>query len=279
MVQALVIGVFFLMLYGLIRFAVRLVSGLTGGRHKAYRLIAARYGGKYESRGMVDPPTVSFLFEGSTVRVGLAPVMPGQPPSPRTRVVARFGKGLPFRMELYPSQRTAPAQFPKGTRLVRSGHNDFDRAYVAQANDPEMARELLNAPEVRQAFEDLRKMAPPSGMLVSINPERLLVQVDRNLGAQPLVLDAAVRHALKIHGVLQASVASRLGEGIDIVESGPASSEDAGPPQCEVCGDPIENLYVLCAVCKTPFHRDCWTFIGGCSTYGCPSKQCVAGVG
>ncbi len=279
MVQALAIGLVFLILYALLRLTVRLFSGLTGARHKAYRLIAARYHGKYESRGMVDPPTVSFPFEGSTVRVGLAPTMPGQAAIPRTRVVARFGKGLPFRMELYPSQRPAPAQLPKGTRLVRSGHHDFDRAYVAQANDPEMARELLNSVEVRQAFEDLRKMAPPSGMLVSINPERLLVQVDRNLGSQPLVLDAAVRHALRIHETLQRSVTSRVGEGIDIVESGPTSPEDSGPAQCEVCGDPIENLFVTCAVCKTPFHRDCWTFIGGCSTYGCPSKQCVAGVG
>lgn len=270
------IGIFFLVLYAVVRLTVRLFASLTGARHKAYRLIASRYGGKYESRGMVDPPTVSFLFGGSTVRVGLAPVIPGQPVTPRTRVVARFGKGLPFRMELSPAMRAAPAQPPKGTRPVRSGHADFDRLYVVQANDPEMAREFLNAAEVRHAIEDLRKLSPPSGMLVSINPERLLVQVDRNLGANALLLEAAVRHALRVHDTLQSSVASRLQEGIDIVASGPASAEDSGPPQCEVCGDPIDALHVICAICRTPFHRDCWTFIGGCSTYGCPSKQCTS---
>lgn len=276
MAQAIAIGIFFLILYVAVRLGARLVSGLTGARHRSYRLIAARYGGKYESRGLVDPPTVSFVHSGSTVRVGLAPVVPGQPAIPRTRVVARFGKGLPFRFELMPVQRPAPAQPPRGTRPVRSGHAEFDRNYVVQANDADMAREFLRPPEVRQTIEELRKLAPPAGMLVSINPERLLVQVDRNLGAQTPNLDAAVKFALRLNEWLQRSVAARLAEGIDIVDSGAADVADTGPPQCEVCGDLIEGLHVLCAVCKTPFHRDCWTFIGGCSTYGCPSKQCVS---
>jgi hypothetical protein len=276
MAQAIAIGIVFLILYGVIRLAARFVAGLTGTRHKAYRLIAARYGGKYESRGLVDPPTVSFAHSGASVRVGLAPVVPGQPASPRTRVVARFGKGIPFRLELMPISRPAPAQPPKGTRPVRSGHPDFDRGFVVQANDADMAREFLRPAEVRQAIEDLRKMAPPSGMLVSINPERILVQVDRNLGAQTILLDSAVKSALRLNEWLQTSVAARLAVGIEIVAAGPASIEDAGPPQCEVCGDPIDGLHVVCTSCKTPFHRDCWTFIGGCSTYGCASKHCVS---
>ena len=276
MSQAIAIALVFLGLYLGIRLVARLASGMTGVRHKAYRLIAARYGGRYESRGMVDPPTVSFTHSGSTVRVGLAPVIPGQPALPRTRVVARFGKGLPFRLELMPSRRPAPAQPPKGTRPVASGHGDFDRAFVVQANDPDMARQFLAPPEIRQAIEELRKLSPPSGMLLSINPERLLVQVDRNLGSQPLLLDAAVMHALNLNQWLQTSVADRLAVGIDIVDSGPSSREDAGLAQCEVCGGEIEGHHVVCALCKTPFHRDCWTFIGACSTYGCQCRQCVS---
>ena len=275
MIEAIAIGVFFVVMYVVIRAIAQVISGLSGARHKAYRLIASRYGGKYESRGMVDPPTVSFSHAGSMVRVGLAPVIPGQPAAPRTRVVARFAKGLPFRLELIPAKRAAPAQPPKGTRPVATGSAEFDRAFIVQANDPEMARQFLAPPEIRQAIEELRKLAPPAGMLVSINPERLLVQVDRNLGNQALLLDAAVKHALRLHEWLIRSVADRLAEGISIVNAGPTSAEDEGPPQCEVCGGLIEGLHVLCAVCRTPFHRDCWTFIGGCSTYGCQSKQCV----
>jgi hypothetical protein len=128
---------------------------------------------------------------------------------------------------------------------------------------------------VRRAIEGLRRLAPPAGMLVSINPERLLVQVDRNLGLHSEALAYAVREALAIHDDLQVSVAARLAEGIAIVAAGPAAPADAGPPVCKVCGDPITEEHVVCSACRTPHHRDCWQFVGGCSIFGCNGKQSV----
>jgi hypothetical protein len=275
------LGVFFLVLYLVVRFLTKGMSGLSRIRHKAYRQLAQRYRGKYEPRGLVDPPTVSFPHAGSLVRVGLAPVVPNQPATPRTRVVARFAQGLPLRLELMPMGRPQPPQAPKGTRPVKLGQNDFDRAWVVQANDPEITRELFGRIEARTAIENLRRMAPPSGMLLSINPERLLTQVDRNLGAQTATLDAIVRETLLLHDAIVASVAARVSEGIAIVAPGTpgiGDDADAEPKEviCEVCGEPVVASHVACVACKTPYHRDCWTFIGGCSTYGCPSKQCVA---
>ncbi len=159
---------------------------------------------------------------------------------------------------------------------MRTGFHDFDRSYLIQANDPEMAIEFFRSEESRRSVDELRRLAPPAGMLVSINPERLLVQVDKNLGLSAPLLDAAVRHSMTLHQWLQTSVAERVREGIDIVTTGPPDIQDAGPPECEVCGDRIEGLHVVCVACKTPCHRDCWTFIGGCSTFGCSSKQCVS---
>jgi len=46
---------------------------------------------------------------------------------------------------------------------------------------------------------------------------------------------------------------------------------DTGPPLCQVCGALIEdesNMF-RCPRCDTPHHLDCWTYFGGCSTYGC----------
>lgn len=202
-----VVGVVVLILYGLIRMSVKGLSWITGTRFRAYRQLAAQYRGRYENRGMSDPPTVSFGYNGSTVRVGLAPQFPGQPTHPRTRVVARFARGLPFRLELAPVGRPAPAQPPKGTRPVRVGDAEFDRAFIVQANDPEMARDFLTAP-VRWAVANLLRLGPPGGMLVSINPERMLVQVDRNLGTSVDGLAAGVREALTIHDGLQSGVAA-----------------------------------------------------------------------
>jgi len=273
--ELVILGVIVLGVYLLVRLIAGGMAKLSGARFRAYRQLAQRYRGRYENRGMVDPPTVSFAYRGANVRVGLAPVVAGQPTAPRTRVVARFGRGLPFRMELIPSGRPAPAQPPRGTRPVRSGVPDFDRAYVVRANDPAMAAEFLGRAEVRLAIEHLRQLCPPAGMLVSINPERLLVQVDRNLAAHAGTLESAVRAALVVHDGLQQGVAARLAEGIEILETGPADPGLDGPPTCKVCGDAITDPHVVCTACKTPCHRDCWSFVGGCSIFGCQGKLAV----
>jgi hypothetical protein len=156
------------------------------------------------------------------------------------------------------------------------GDAEFDRAFIVQANDPEMARDFLTAP-VRWAVASLLKLGPPGGMLVSINPERMLVQVDRNLGASVDSLSLGVQEALTIHDGLQSGVAARLGEGVAIVAAGPAPA-DEGPPLCKVCGEQISGTpRVFCSTCRTPHHRDCWEFIGSCSVFGCKGKTASPG--
>jgi hypothetical protein len=272
-----VVAVIAFLLYLTIRFGVKILGWITGSRFRAYHQLAARYGGRYENRGLSDPPTVSFSHHSSTVRVGLAPQFPGQPTYPRTRVVARFAKGLPFRLELSPYGRPSPAQPPKGTRPVKVGDADFDRMFIVQANDPEMARDFLILP-VRMALASLLKLGPPGGMLLSINPERMLVQVDKNLGLSVEALAQGVKESLTIHDGLQTGVANRLSAGVSIVAVGPATLEDAGPPMCKVCGELITTTpKVVCATCRTPHHRDCWEFIGSCSVFGCKGKTSVPG--
>lgn len=271
------IAVFCLVVYGLIRMTVGGVAAITGGRYRAYRQLASRYRGKYENRGMSSPPTVSFSHNGSLVRVGLAPNVGDGIQTPRTRVVARFQKGLPFRLELAPAVRPAAPQPPKGTRLVRSGDPEFDRYFTVQANDPDMARDFLGDP-VRWALGSLLRISPPGGMLISINPERLLVQVDRNLGNNAESLATIVREALKIHDGLLSGVASRLGDGIAVVSAGAAEPEVAGSPICKVCGEAVEGPpRAICNTCKAPHHKDCWEFVGGCSIFGCNGKTAHPG--
>jgi hypothetical protein len=275
MMELFVLGLIALPLYLIVRFGSAAVSWLSGQRFRAYRQLAGRYRGRYENRGISDPPTVSFSYNGSTVRVGLAPPVPGQPSPPRTRVVVRFGRGLPFRLELAPVARPAPPQPPRGTRPVRCGDPEFDRGFIVQANDPDMARDFLDD-SVRRSVGLLQRLAPPGGMLLSINPERMLVQVDRNLATQFEALSAAVREALAIHDALIAGVSAKMAEGVEVLASGPSSPEDAGPPLCKVCGQLIEaGPRMTCARCKAPHHRDCWEFIGGCSIFGCSGKEGV----
>ena len=160
-----ILGLIVLAIYVVIRLMTNFSAWMTGTRYRAYRQLAARYHGRYETRGLSDPPTVSFTHKGATVRVGLAPTIQGQPGQiPRTRVVARFGCGIPFRMELAPAARPAPAQAPRATRPVATGDQEFDHEYVVRANDAEMSRDFLNRP-VRSAVDGLHRLVHHGGML------------------------------------------------------------------------------------------------------------------
>jgi hypothetical protein len=271
--ELLAVGVIVLAIYLFIRLLSNFGAWMSGARYRAYRQLAARYHGRYESRGLSDPPTVSFVHNGATIRVGLAPVIMGQREKlPRTRVVARFRNGIPFRLELAPSARPAPPQPPKGTRLVKVGDPEFDRSFVVQANDLEMARDFL-CPVSRGIVTNLHRAVHPGGMLVSINPERMLVQIDRNLGSNSESLAWAVLESLALHDGLIEKVSRRINQGIAIVDDPDAWQEDNGPPICKVCGEPIAECdTVVCAACNTPHHRDCWEYVGACSIYGCNGK-------
>jgi hypothetical protein len=272
-VSLVVLGSIVLAAYIFIRFLAKFGTWLGGARYRAYRLLAARYHGRYESRGLSDTPTVSFNHNGSTVRVGLAPTIVGQPNQiPRTRVVARFRTGIPFRLELAPSARPAPPQAPRGTQVVKIGDPEFDRGFVVQANDREMARDFLS-PSARGVIANLQRGVHAGGMLVSINPERMLVQIDRNLGQSAEALAWAVEKALILHDEIIDGVSRRIKEGIAIVDEAGPVVDDEGPPICKVCGEPISGgEAIVCSVCNTPHHRDCWEYVGACSIYGCNGK-------
>jgi hypothetical protein len=267
------VGLIVVGIYLAVRLTTRFSSWMTGARYRAYRQLATRFRGRYETRGLSDPPTVSFTHNGATVRVGLAPTVLGQPGQiPRTRVVARFGSGIPFRMELAPKARPAPPQSPKGTRLVATGDTKFDLGFVVRANDAEMARDFLCGP-MRSTVASLQQVVQPGGMLVSINPERMLVQIDRNLGTNAESLSWVVQQALALHDGLIDGVTRRMGQGVAIVDDADAWDEDSGPPICKVCGEAIdESEMIVCAACNTPHHRDCWEYVGACSIYGCNGK-------
>jgi hypothetical protein len=276
--ELVILGLIVLSIYLVIRLLSNFGAWMSGARYRAYRLLAARYHGRYESRGLSDTPTVSFIHNGSTVRVGLAPTIAGQPEQiPRTRVVARFRRGIPFRLELAPAARPAPPQPPKGTRPVKVGDPEFDRGFVVQANDVEMARDFLS-PGARAVIADLQRGVHAGGMLLSINPERVLLQIDRNLGVNFEALDWAVQKGLALHDGLLDGVSRRVTQGIAIVDKAGDWDEDGGPPICKVCGEPIaDQAVIICAVCNTPHHRDCWEYVGACSIYGCNGKIGVAG--
>lgn len=63
-------------------------------------------------------------------------------------------------------------------------------------------------------------------------------------------------------------------QGLEWLESEPAAASNSAGWTCQVCGEGIETDVVFCVRCHTPHHRDCWKYMGQCSTFGCGSVQC-----
>lgn len=50
------------------------------------------------------------------------------------------------------------------------------------------------------------------------------------------------------------------------------SVEGPGPePACPICRVAVGGDAAICSSCRTPSHRECWAYNGGCATYACPS--------
>jgi hypothetical protein len=46
--------------------------------------------------------------------------------------------------------------------------------------------------------------------------------------------------------------------------------------ECQVCGSRMEEPVIRCEACRTPHHRECWQYMGRCTTYACKGKRFVA---
>lgn len=264
---------FFLLLvaYGFIRLLASVGSWALGSRYRAFRRLADRYGGRCESRGMSNAPIVSFPHDGDLIRVGLAPPGPGGSTLPATRIIVRFRRPVPLRLELAPTERGLPRRALKGTSPVRLGDREFDGGFIIQANDVDMARDALS-PAARWAIHGLQRLVPPGGLYVTVSPERLLTHIDRGLSENTDALFEAVAATLRLREALLAGVARRCAEGVTLLEA--TDDEETGPPICKVCDEPIadDDLVAVCESCGVPHHLDCWEYVGRCSIYGCGGK-------
>jgi hypothetical protein len=54
-----------------------------------------------------------------------------------------------------------------------------------------------------------------------------------------------------------------------------SESENNNEQLCQVCGMELSaGPLVYCSKCKTPHHKDCWDYLGQCSTFACKSHIC-----
>jgi hypothetical protein len=170
--------------------------------------------------------------------------------------------------------RVAPEGFE--TRLRRLlGSNDiefddpyFDDRFWVESSHPSWARQILTR-DTRVDLVQLR-WAPAGGagddVMLDVGPQGLTLRVNRVVVDNPESLGKFIDLAV---AVLQAM--RRLAEPTGFVLDGLSIAGSA----CPICGHAITDDPLACPTCRTPHHRDCWKYFGGCAIFGCSARSRV----
>jgi hypothetical protein len=160
-----------------------------------------------------------------------------------------------------------------GMEDIEIGSPQFDAAFFIAGNSREQVRELLTA-EVQAIIYRLTRIGGGNffgtpniqvkwlgGTMTVTKPQYLSTYED---------LDAFIT----LSADLFIAAMNTRNAGITFVDATVKIAEpDEGESQCQVCGEVLSVDLVYCSACKTPSHRECWEYFGGCSTYACGNKK------
>lgn len=182
-----------------------------------------------------------------------------------------------FRLEVYPQDILAGFRRLWGMEDIEIGSPEFDRSFFISGNSPSAVCDMLSA-EVQALIWKLAQVGSLPGIhgtcdiqvkflggVLTITKPRHLTSYDQ--------LEELVTLSAQL---FEAATRTRA-TGITFVGTSPTSEPqepDTLESQCQVCGEPLAADLVWCAACKTPHHRECWEYFGGCSTYACGHKKC-----
>lgn len=172
----------------------------------------------------------------------------------------------PLRCELFPEGFWNGLRKLMGLRDVTIGNAQFDGEFIISSDDETGVREFLSA-SVQQAIWGLDRFAAGEAfgrrcLHVQIGAGRITIALPRMLN-DDAALAEFVRLGLALHEACHQSVLI----GIRFLDC-----HSATMAHCMVCGEALASEVVYCRRCQTPHHRECWSYCGGCSTYGCRQK-------
>ena len=142
---------------------------------------------------------------------------------------------------------------------AKVGNAKFDKMFYLRTNNAEKMRELLTAPELL-LVEKLFKIG-----CAQIYINNNVIYAERSIQSgfvSPAFVQSFIQLAL--------GLMNPIGNDLQFI----TSSTSKTIPICQVCGDGMQTDLVSCLSCKTLHHRDCWKFVGVCSTYACGATQC-----
>ena len=171
-----------------------------------------------------------------------------------------------LRCEIFPAGPWPRLRKLMGMRDVTIGSAQFDDEFVINTDDENGAREFLT-PAVQSAIFGLDRFAAAEKfgsrcLHVQVGGGRIVVSLPFMVANDAALVEFVRLGLALIDACHQSSLA-----GIKFLERSSVTA-----PHCMVCGEPLVRDVVQCRRCKTPHHRECWSYCGGCSTYGCREK-------
>ena len=166
-----------------------------------------------------------------------------------------------FRCEIAPIRYGSGAATTHRLRRIDIGAERFDRDYTIFGDNAEDVRAFLNE-GVQWQVDKLRRFPDAADVRIKVDHGCLFVKKAAPMRCyEELVKFTELALDLYDQAMLTRSV------GIEFL--GEESAQLVGEATCQVCGEEIGDDMVICPGCKTPHHRDCWQYNGGCSVYGC----------
>ena len=139
----------------------------------------------------------------------------------------------------------------------------LDAGFMLFASTPRMAAELQE-PKRTAAFFALSQEL--GGFPVGITFGRSLLQVDKVCYSdRPQDQLRLIYRVIDLLEVLVGIPARKVG----LIAAGAPPPIDISDAICQVCLNALSVRVVYCDGCVTPHHKECWDYLGGCSTYAC----------
>ncbi|MDX1947174.1 MAG: RING finger protein [Pirellulaceae bacterium] len=253
---------------GLIAFYLNRLFALEKLRRDNLRRIAQHFRGELQEDAVLYRPQVRLRLDG-------APALVRYSSHGKRGWHTHFQIAWPdraLRCELVPQRAFDSLRRLLGMEDIEIGSPPFDEAFYITGNRREV-RELLSA-DVQVAVLRLN----PLGNLSEVAAKNVYVEFKGGVLTitKPLNLvsfEELEQFILLSAEVYRAAIATQAA-GISFVEAEP-TLPDAQDSRCQVCGEPLAGDIIYCSACKTPSHRDCWKYFGGCSTYACGGKKYV----
>ena len=231
--------------------------------------VARKLGGRLQPGSLVSFPELRFPHLGRTVT--FKHTGGGENESPKTHLAIPWPNNR-LRCEIFPEGPLSGLRKLIGMQDIEIGFPHFDRQFIITGNDEAAIKALLTS-EVQAVLFQLLKLEERN----SFSLPNLYLQISR--GVLTITKTSYYTSAASVERFIDwflqfydAAVAVPAA-GIEFIDAPKCTDEVA--PHCIVCGESLDGDLVSCRSCRTPHHRDCWQYFGGCATYACGGKQFV----